>query len=209
MRWIFQAIAELLAMVIAYLTNWFVVFFADEYGNLPKCFKLWQTYDNPLDIDWMIYEGCVPKFARYDFNKHYVYHMEVKTPNSMTPGYVDLIDPDFTIIERIQRYVCRVCWLYRNSNYGFSYYINGRTVNGEENVIIKSINELNNEQWISYVPGNIWNCTWSLFYCKQYCKWFRFRLYLGWKLKGVRSGTQVHMLALSINPVKRLETEED
>ena len=44
--WIVQAIFELCAMVIAYLTNPIVVLFADEYGNLPKCLRFWQTYDN-------------------------------------------------------------------------------------------------------------------------------------------------------------------
>ena len=109
----------------------------------------------------------VPEWARYDYDKHYLYHSEVKTPNSMTPGFVDVLDSNFTAKERFQRYVCRVCWLYRNSNYGFSYYINGRVVDGEKNVVVKTVNEPNNEQWISYVPGNWWNCTWSFFYCRQ------------------------------------------
>ena len=41
----------------------------------------------------------------------------------------------------------------------------------------------------------------------KYCRWFRLRLYLGWKLKGVTAGQQRHMLALSFNPFKRLEAE--
>lgn len=35
MKWIFQAVAEIVAMVVAYLTNWLVVLWADERGNLP------------------------------------------------------------------------------------------------------------------------------------------------------------------------------
>ena len=151
MKWIFQAALEVLATIIAYLTNWFVVFFADEYGQLPQCLKLWQTYDNPLDIDWMIYEGCVPKFARYDFNRHYQYVPEDKGDNYMIPGKVILKDPNFTLWERFQRYVCRVCWLYRNSNYGFSYYVNGRIVDGSKNIIKLDIDKPNDRRFISMV----------------------------------------------------------
>lgn len=205
MKWILQAVAEILAMVVAYLTNWLVVLWADEYGNLPYCLRWWQTYDNTLDVEWMLTEGSVPKFALYDYQKHYRYHREEKTENGFTAGYVELLDSNFTIKERLQRYICRVCWLYRNSNYGFSYYVNGREVDGSKVKIVKAINELNNEQWISYVPCGFWNTTWCFFYCKKYCKRFRLRIYLGWKLKGVRNGRTRHMLALSINPFKPCE----
>lgn len=209
MKWIPQAIAELLAMLIAYATNWIVAAFADEYGQLPQCLKLWQTYDNPLDIDWMIYEGCVPKFARYDFNRHYQYVPEDKGDNYMIPGKVILKDPNFTLWERLQRYVCRVCWLYRNSNYGFSYYVNGRIVDGSKNIIKLDIDKPNDRRFISMVNdgSSWWSRTWCYYYEVKYCRWFRLRLYLGWKLKGVNAGRQRHMLALSFNPFKRLEAE--
>lgn len=89
LKWLVLCGANLLCMMLCYLTNWFVVLFADTKGNLPKIFKLWQTYDNCLDVAWMIYEGNVPKFARYDFNKHYLYHFENKGDGYMIPGYVD------------------------------------------------------------------------------------------------------------------------
>ena len=92
LKWLVLCGANLLCMALCYLTNWFVVLFADKYGNLPKIFKLWQTYDNCLDVAWMIYENNVPKFAQYDFNKHYLYHCESKGDGYMIPGYVDLID---------------------------------------------------------------------------------------------------------------------
>lgn len=205
MKWILQAALELVVMVIAYATNWLVVFFADEYGNLPRCLRWWQTYDNCLDVEWMITEGVVPKIFRYDYGKHYIYNYEIKTDNVMIPGNVIIIDPHFTLWERVQRYFCRVAWLYRNSNYGFSYEVNGRTIDGTKNVVVTDINEKNNRQWFSYVPSNLWSCTWSWFYCKQYCPWFRLRIYLGWKLKSITSGTQRAMLAISLNPFKSLE----
>lgn len=205
MKWFFQMILELLAMIVAYATNWLVVFFCDEHGWLPKCLKWWQTYDNCLDVEWMITEGIVPKCFRYNYKKHYVYHYEYKDGEVMIPGYVELINADFTFKERAQRYFCRVLWLYRNSNYGFSYYVNGRDVDGAKNIVKKDIKEPNNEQWISYIPNCLWNITWSVFYCKQYCRWFRLRIYIGWKLKGIRNGKQRCMLAISVNPFKGLE----
>ena len=60
MKWIFCVPLEILATVIAYITNPIVCLFADERGNLPRLFYWWQTYDNCLDIDWLIYEHCVP-----------------------------------------------------------------------------------------------------------------------------------------------------
>lgn len=206
MKWFLQAALEVLATIIAYLTNWFVVFFADECGQLPKCLKWWQTYDNPLDVEWMVTEGVVPGFARYDFNRHYKYHYEDKGDDYMKPGYVELLDPDFTLWERFQRYVCRLWWIYRNSNYGFSYYVNGRTVNGKDNIILLDINEPNNRQFKSVVKGgNWWSATWCYYYEKPYCKWFKLRVYLGWKLKSVYAGKQRHMLALFFNPFRKVD----
>ena len=111
MTWILYAILTIVSMVVAYITNPIVVLFADEKGNLPHCFRWWQTYDNCLDVGWMISEGHVPKLFRYDFDKHYIYHPEDKS-YGLNPGYVDIIDPKFTIKERIQRYFCRLAWLY-------------------------------------------------------------------------------------------------
>ena len=206
MKWILQAIAELLAMLIAYATNWIVAAFADECGQLPKCLKWWQTYDNPLDVEWMVTEGVVPKFARYDFKRHYEYHYEDKGDDYMIPGYVVLLDPNFTLWERFQRYVCRLWWIYRNSNYGFSYYVNGRTVNGADNVVKRDIDLPNNRQFVSAVKGgNWWSKTWCYYYEKPYCKFFKLRVYLGWKLKSVYEGKQRHMLALFFSPFRKVD----
>lgn len=206
MKWILQAVLEVLATIIAYITNWFVILFADECGRLPKCLKWWQTYDNSLDVEWMVTEGVVPKFARYDFKRHYEYHYEDKGDNYMIPGYVVLLDPNFTLWERFQRYISRLWWIYRNSNYGFSYYVNGRTVDGKDNVILLDINEPNNRQFKSIVKGgNWWSATWCYYYEKPYCKWFKLRVYLGWKLKSVYVGKQRHMLALFFSPFRKVD----
>ena len=206
MKWILQAMLEVIATIIAYLTNWFVVFFADECGQLPKCLKWWQTYDNPLDVEWMVTEGVVPKFARYDFKRHYEYHYEDKDDDYMKPGYVKLLDPNFTLWERFQRYVCRLYWIYRNSNYGFSYYVNGRIVDAEKQIIKEDVNTENTRIFKSIVKGGSWwSATWCYYYEKPYCKWFKLRVYLGWKLKSVYAGRQRHMLALFFSPFRKVD----
>lgn len=45
MIWIILVPLQLLVTLFCYLTNWFVTFFADEQGNLPGFFYLWQTWD--------------------------------------------------------------------------------------------------------------------------------------------------------------------
>lgn len=201
MKYIYCIISDILANILAYIFNPIVCLFADEYGNLPYWLYLFQTYDNPLDIDWMVYEGVVPKVFRYDFNKHYVYHEEQKlSDGTAIAGYVDLIDPEFTIKEKIQRYFCRLSWLYRNTAYGFSYYLNGVAVNAADVIVKTSIKEKNNERFIGYIPNT---GIWCVFLCVKYCKWFRYRVYMGWKLKSLKSGR--HMIVLSFNPFKSLE----
>ena len=206
MRYFVCLIFEIMAMIVAYLTNPIVVLFADEYGELPECFKMWGTYDNrSLDVGWMITEHCVPKWAEYDYNSHYVYHYEKKfNDGTVWPGYVIILNKNFTLKERLQRYVCRACWLYRNSNYGFSYYVNGVDVNGSDLKVVKNTSEPNNEIFIAYEKDkDVYNTAWSVFVYKQYCEYFCFRAYLGWKLKGLSDGR--HMLAFSVNPFRRVK----
>lgn len=206
LSWPFLAIADLLFTIICYFTNPFVVLFCDEYGNLPKIFKWWQTYDNCLDVEWMISEECVPKVFRYDFNKHYIYHQEDKSSVPIIPGYVEIIDPNFTLIERIQRYFCRLAWLYRNTGYGFSYDVCGReylpvTVVKHIDYKLSKDNECHiytvNDDYSSY------NSTFRLYYCKPWCKWFYLRIYFGWKITETEGFKLRHsQLAFFINPFR-------
>lgn len=98
-------------------------------------------------------------------------------------------------------------WLMRNNAYGFGYYVTGRAVDFSKVKVLRKIKELNNEQWFSYVPGFL--APWSFYYCKQYCPWFRVRLYLGWKMKFLDDYTQVNrcQIAFSFNPFKGLEED--
>jgi hypothetical protein len=200
MLWFIQVIFEIVFQIIALITNPFVILFSNECGQLPKLLKWWQTEDNPLDVRWMIYEdGCTPNWFHYDYDKHYIYHEEDNSKN--IAGYVELINDSFTFKEKLQRYLCRLAWVYRNSGYGFSYYVNGRDYIGTDQIVIKSDP---NSNWFSYIGNNIITTTWSYFYCKSWCSKFVIRIYLGWKLKGDNTSSEKSrtQLAFSINPFR-------
>jgi hypothetical protein len=61
MMYFFYCVLEIIFTIVCYLTNPIVVLFADEYGNLPYSLRYWQTWDNTLDVEWMITENKVPK----------------------------------------------------------------------------------------------------------------------------------------------------
>ena len=136
MLWPLYAIAECIAVIIAYITNPIVVLFADEYGKLPYCLRWFTTYDNDLDVRWMVTENKVPKIFQYDYDKHYKYFPEDKGNGYVVAGHVEILDPNFTTKEKVQRYFCRLAWLYRNTAYTFSYEVLGKRVFPKNIIVI-------------------------------------------------------------------------
>lgn len=201
MTYIFYLILDILFTLICYVTNPVVILFSNEHGELPYSLRWWQTYDNCIDIPHTINSG-VPKLFRYDFDKHYKYTPEFKNKYAMKPGYVEILDPNFTGWEKIQRYFCRNVWLYRNTAYGFSYEVCGRYVFADKVKTYVDYNYAENDKcYIAVVNDNriFLNKTWSIFYTKKYCKWFYLRIYLGWKFKGTAGQS---MIAFHINPFR-------
>ena len=192
--YIIFCIIDILFNIVCYLTNPIVVLFADECGELPRSLRWWQTWDNPLDISWMVTEHHVPHFAEYDFCKHYIYYPENHSLN--VAGYVDLIDPHFTLWERVQRYVCRLAWVYRNTGYGFSYEVTGVDVCGAD--IDKVHNEKHDEYRFQYYKADN---AFMLRYENPWNKKYKWRIFLGWKIQDVEpTETKRCMLALYANP---------
>lgn len=201
MTYIFYLMLDILFTLICYVTNPVVILFSNEHGELPYSLRWWQTYDNCIDIPHTINSG-VPKLFRYDFDKHYKYTPEFKNKYAMKPGYVEILDPNFTVLEKIQRYFCRNIWLYRNTAYGFSYEVCGRYVFADKVKTYVDYNYAENDKcYIAVVNDNriFLNKTWSIFYTKKYCKWFYLRIYLGWKFKGTAGQS---MIAFHINPFR-------
>lgn len=152
-RWLIYLIPSLLSTVLCYLTNWFVVLFADINGELPGIFKYWQTWDNSTACSESV--EFAPKFLQYDWAKHYTEHKdsdEYLRSVNRERWYVTCIDPNFTLWERVQRYCCGVLWLTRNCSYGFAFYLLGYTavppieVTSSENTI--SAKEKNGGGWM-------------------------------------------------------------
>jgi len=196
LKFILYAIIDIIFNIIAYLTNPFVLLTANTAGEMPSILdKYWGNWDDHLDIDWMIDEGHVPKFARYDFHKHYNYHTPEEAEQLIGEyrGYVDILDPTFTVKERLQRYICRLVWLYRNNAYGFSYYVTGIDIYKADVIEVKT--EEND--------GYTWYVTDYAFCYKDerpsFCgmKWDNF---VGWKFRWMNHPKERCMLALRITP---------
>ena len=127
--WFIYFLLSIVFMVLCYLTNPFVVPFADINGELPSFLKYWQTWDNSVFCSDSVFHA--PKFLQYDWAKHY---KEYKDSDSYLRSvnrvrwYCVCIDPNFTLWERIQRYCCGTLWLTRNCSYGFCFYLLGLNI---------------------------------------------------------------------------------
>ena len=152
-RWLIYLIPSLLSTVLCYLTNWVIVLFADINGELPGIFKYWQTWDNAVFCRESV--EFAPKFLQYDWNAHYREYKDT-TPElkawNRERWFVVCVNPYFTFVEEVKRYVCGVLWLMRNNAYGFAFYLLGATVTPilaikqSENTI--SVQEVNGDAWM-------------------------------------------------------------
>ena len=127
--WLIYFILSLVFMVLCYITNPIVVLFADEDGELPSFLHYWQTWDNAVWCQDGV--SCAPKILQYDWAKHYKEYKDadayLKSVNRER-WYCVCIDHNFTLWERIQRYLCGVLWLTRNCSYGFAFYLLGLNI---------------------------------------------------------------------------------
>lgn len=127
--WLIYFVLSIVFMILCYPTNPIVVLFADINGELPGFLKYWQPWDNSCFASESV--EYAPKFLQYDWNKHY---KEFKDSDAYLHSvnrerwYCDCIDPNFTLWERVQRYLCGVLWLTRNCSYGFAFYLLGLNI---------------------------------------------------------------------------------
>ena len=202
--YILYCMADILFTLICYLTNPIVVLFSNEVGELPHILRWWQTWDNPLDIDWMIYEHHVPKFAEYDFCKHYDYidEWQAEEITGKHKGYVVIKDANFTLHERFQRYICRCAWLYRNTAYGFSYEVTGKDINGADVITVIDVkNDEKNEYFGRY--KNILTEPFCYKLSKKRNEKYSWKIFLGWKFQRIKSTEKERcMLVIDVNPFK-------
>lgn len=195
-KWFLLSVLDVVFNVICYLTNPIVLLFADEYGNLPHVLRYWQTWDNTLDVEWMVIERKVPVIFQYDYRKHYKYFYEQHDKN--IPGHVEILNGDFNMIERVQRYFCRLAWLYRNTGYGFSYEVTGIDINGADIIKTEDVKTAEYRYQVYYTDE-----AFMVRYENPWCRLFTWRVFIGWKIQDVKlTETRRCMLACYINPFR-------
>ncbi len=127
--WFIYFILALITSVLCCLTNWLVVLFADDNGELPGPLKYWQTWDNSLDCSDSVL--VAPRFLQYNWKEHYREYKgtdEYLWSVNRERWYSECTNTNFTVKELLQRYACRVLWLYRNNAYGWAFYMLGLNV---------------------------------------------------------------------------------
>ncbi len=127
--WLLYVPFSLLLTILCMATNPIVALFANDDGELPYFLHLWQTHDNSLNPSDVTEKGQVPKFLRYNWGAHYVEYTGT-TPELSAQGkdrwYMQCINSNFTTWELLQRYCCRVYWMYRNCAYGWHFWPLGK-----------------------------------------------------------------------------------
>ena len=185
MVWLLYFPFMMLAMVLCYATNWFVCLFADENGELPHVFRMWQTWDDSTNPRCHVME-MAPKFLRYDWDKHYIEYI-VEPPELKAIGQkrwvAKCINDDFTLEERIKRYLCRVLWLTRNCAYSFAFWCFGndvKTAGVKEKVYLQK--KTGRQLTIGWdTSKKIWNRPWWIKCDWAICRKLEWNTYLGWK----------------------------
>lgn len=123
---------QILTMLLGYLTNWIVVLFANEDGELKGIFKLWQTWDDSIDNKEFI-RDTMPKIFKYDYDKYNIEYQGLLPQYGRKRWYTKNIRR-LPLKDKIKRYFCRVGWLNRNCAYGFAFYLLGTWVDNHHMV---------------------------------------------------------------------------
>lgn len=198
MIWLLYEPLNILFMLLCFFTNWFVLLFCDEEGELPRIFRMWQTWDDSCNPRFHVLEE-VPSFLKYDYDKHY---REYRSTNKELKAlgrdrcYARVIDPDFTLKERIQRYCCRLLWLTRNCSYGFSFFLLGKLIDGKNMTILKyaADNEGHKMYFAADMSKPLWNRPWVLKSTMPINKKLRWEIFAGWKINPLEEKSKVQRM---------------
>lgn len=176
-KWLLYLFPSLLYTCLCYVTNPIVVLFADEDGELPGIFRYWQTWDNPTNPSDLI--DILPRWLTSWYTGHYTEYIST-TPEleelGRTRWFTKCINDNFTIWQRITRYICRVYWLSRNSAYGFCFFLLGADYNPYHSFYIKqSENEC-------FVRDSDEPSIWMYSNSKKIFGRLEWNIFLGWKL---------------------------
>jgi len=185
--WLILAPLSLVVSFFCYLTNPIVVLFCDEDGELPGFLQLWQTHDNSCNPSDVTENKQLPDWLLYDWKGHYEEYKGT-TPTLAEEGrdrwFTRCINHNWTLTERLKRYICRVYWLMRNCAYGWCFWVFG-IIGGTKWTFVQ------NDPDTSFVHQDC-VCWWidSAWRYKSTAPWFSIgdytiykELHLGWKVK--------------------------
>ncbi len=184
--WLFLVPFSLTAMILCYATNPIAVLFCDENGELHGFWRHWQTHDNSCNPSDVTEHKQLPSWLLYDWKKHYE-ETYGTTPELEKVGrkrwFTKCIDPNFTLKERIQRYICRVYWLTRNCSYGFSFWLLGITPGirwavEQNDADTQFVHEDYDWWWLD----GAWKYKSTAPICKIFGWTLRWNTFLGWKV---------------------------
>ena len=162
--------------LLGFIVNPFVVLFCDKEGELHGLLRFFQTYDDSCDSEYFMTK-CVPQCLDYGYYDHYCpYTAEIKDLDFALPRQYSFAIPDakWTVKQRIQRYICRCLWLYRNTVYGWMFYAFGDDLSDIEWV------RKDTDEFLGICGDGIIEP-----FCykneKRICSWLKAKIYLGWK----------------------------
>lgn len=189
MLWPFYFVLSFVIMILCYVLNPIVLLFCDEDGELHGFLHYFQTWDDSCNPRCAVMD-MAPKIISYDWDKHYVEY-EDTTPElekvGRTRWFAKCINNNFTLKERIKRYLCRVYWLTRNCSYGFSFYLLGADIDTSkikipERVKMSHKDYSRREEWLCYTDENILTRKWSYSNSKKIFGKLYWNVWLGWKM---------------------------
>jgi hypothetical protein len=207
MIWIPFFIANIIIMIICYITNPLVCLFCDKNGELHGFLHLWQTYDNSVNPSDVTELHELPSIFLYDWNKHYIEYVgdiTYKEDTNQKRWYTTCINNDWTLKERLQRYICRVYWLTRNCSYGFSFYWFGNSANKYSSIEHQYYRDERHYIKFGYDRSkSIFTRTWWLKVDWYWTKHLHTDAYMGWKISfPFEEENRYGMIAIRIIPIK-------
>lgn len=184
--WLVYLPFALITMIACYLTNPIAVLFCDKDGELHGIWRNWQTWDNSCNPSDVTECKQLPAWLCYDWKRHYEEY-EDDTPELKAVGrkrwFTRCIDDNWTIKERIQRYICRVYWLTRNCAYGWAFYVLGITPGVRWVVERKDKDVISvHEDYNGWQLDGAWKYKSTAPICTIFGWTLRWNNFLGWKL---------------------------
>ena len=195
MKWFLFILPDWLLIAVSYVVVPFIVSFCDKHGELHGFLRNFQTWDDSCDSSFCVKE-VVPSFLRYNWDSKFIEFEDVDPELNRRRIYTKKrLFARFTFWESVQRYCCRVIWLWRNPAYGFGIRLFGVKANSlfYRRIIDKPDQFLIIEKGVA--GRSLWNTPWQYKDSRRLCKWLRLSINIGWKLSDTQGESVSCMMA--------------